>query len=84
MNGSYDKNRNSITVKLSRRNIMALLAQLDDPARTSPALLKQAGDGEPELLVIPEEDSRHYGGKVPGRMQPETERLMIDRMIDEG
>lgn len=80
MKGFYREN--SITVKLSRRNIMALLAQLDDPARTSPALLREAGDGEPEIWVIPEEDSVHYGERAPGRMQPETERLMIDRMID--
>lgn len=61
-----------VTVALSRRNLLVLLAKLDDPLSLR-TLIKREDDGL--LTVTAEEDQVHYnrpeGG--PGPMHPRTE-----------
>jgi hypothetical protein len=57
-------------VRLSKRNLLTLLAKLEihgDPR----SILK--GDG---TVVIAEPDEIHYRNHTPGPMKPETERLV--------
>lgn len=57
-------------VRLSKRNLLALLAKLEihgDPR----SIVK--GDG---TVVIAEPDEIHYRDYTPGPMKPETERLV--------
>lgn len=54
-----------IVIRLSRRNITALLHMLDT-GRTTGALT--ARDNHTELVLIPEEDDAHYHDRAPGDM----------------
>lgn len=52
-------------LELSRRNLAALLAKLDDPL--SVRTLRSPGlPGEPEILVTAVEDAQHYGDRPAG------------------
>ena len=61
-----------VVVRLSRRNLKALLHKLDweESERT---LQRQEEPGGPILTVIAEDDPEHYGDRTPGPMHPETE-----------
>lgn len=52
-----------VALRLSRRNIMALLHMLDDRTKAIPAL--SCRDNHIELLVLPEEDDVHYAPERP-------------------
>jgi hypothetical protein len=64
MKGSYSHADKLITLKLSRRNIKALLHMLDHRDKAIPAL--SSNDGEYEILVIAQEDDEHYAGRGHG------------------
>ncbi len=60
-----------VRIYLSRRNLLALLAKLDDhPQGSSRSIC--LGD----LVVTAEEDAEHYRERSPGRMHHETEKQM--------
>lgn len=54
-------------VELSRRNLEALLAKLDDPL-SNRTLMKQEEkeDGDDFIVVQAVEDSEHYENRAPG------------------
>jgi hypothetical protein len=70
-------------VTLSRRNLLALLAMLDEPTHVSKTI---AGHFEPSdanghrwqyLEVTAEEDAEHYAGRQPGRMGARIEKRLV-------
>jgi hypothetical protein len=71
-----------IVVRLSRRNVLALLSKLDQPG--SARVLVQQGayvcgvlQEELVLVVHVEPDELHYAGRCPpGAMSPETEAFV--------
>jgi hypothetical protein len=67
-----------VTVRLSRRNLLALLHKLDmeGSART----LTRWCD-ELHVTVIAEEDEEHYGGRPFGTMHPQTEAFIADMKV---
>jgi hypothetical protein len=79
----------SVTIVLSRRNLLTLLAKLDGhPPGSACSIAAPMGYGEWE--VIAEEDGPHYdhpnrmsvvGDSRPGPMHPATERALGDREI---
>lgn len=68
---------NMVTVTLSERNLLALMAQLKDPSRPAPALVRAGGDGEPTVLVQAQTDEDHYGERAPGEMRISTTAGMV-------
>jgi len=69
-------------VTLSRRNLLALLAMLDEPTHVSKTI---AAHFEPSdanghrwqyLEVTAEEDAEHYAGRQPGRMGARIEQWL--------
>jgi hypothetical protein len=58
-------------VTLSRRNLLSLLAKLEEPG-SHRTIIKPDG-----VMVIAESDELHYGNRFfpPGPMSPSTERL---------
>lgn len=68
---------NAYIVTLSRRNLLGLLAKLDDP--TSHRTLVKDEAGGLRLVVHAEEDAEHYQGRPeggPGPMVERTERAI--------
>ncbi len=59
-----------ITVTLSRRNLLALLAKLDEPDSMR-TILRDCGDLR--LVLRAEDDAVHYADREPGPMTPTTE-----------
>lgn len=58
-----------VTVTLSRRNLLTLLAKLDGHPPNSGMTISSG-----ELTVIAEEDETHYANRPPaGPMHPDTE-----------
>lgn len=67
-------NNATVTVTLSRRNVLALLHKTEMPG-SKRTLIKEVGNGL--LLVVKvEDDGEAYRGRVPGRMHDETERFI--------
>jgi hypothetical protein len=66
-----------IAVRLSRRNLEALLAKLDIEGSVR-TLLKDTVQGH-LLLAVAEEDESHYEGREPGIMHPDTENVIKDK-----
>lgn len=58
--------KGAVVLRVSRRNITALLHMLDNPVHRVPALSSR--DNNIELLVIPEEDEAHYADRPAGGM----------------
>lgn len=54
-----------MTLELTRRNLAALLAKLDDPA-SARTLMSPGLPGEPVILVTAVEDAVHYGDRQAG------------------
>lgn len=82
MKATYDKDSDTVTVTLSERNILALLAQIRDPNRAAAALVR-GGDpsvDEPTILVQGQPDDLHYGTREdpPGIMRVGTEKIMAE------
>lgn len=69
----------TIVIVLSRRNLRAMLAKLDGhPPRSYCTLIKDDDEGGPRLILIAEDDARHYSGRgyPPGELDPATEEAM--------
>lgn len=58
-------------LELSRRNLEALLAKLDDPA-SARTLLSPGGPGDPVIAVRAVEDAEHYSDRAPGAVYMPT------------
>lgn len=58
-------------LELSRRNLMALLAKLDDPA-SARTLLTPGAPGDPVLVVRAVEDAEHYADRPAGEVYMPT------------
>jgi len=72
--------RASVVVVLSRRNLLTLLAKLDDRPKGSTKQIAKAefiGD----VVIKAEEDDTHYKGRKPGRMHHETEIAIAEGII---
>lgn len=80
MEATYDYSKDMVTVTLSERNLLALLAQLRDPDRPAPALIRAGVPQlhEPTVLVQAQSDEDHYTERAPGRMRLSTEQGMVD------
>lgn len=63
----------AIYVRLSRRNLLSLLAKLDGSPTDSHCELYRECNGT-FLSVKAEEDAEHYGARTPGEIHPATER----------
>jgi hypothetical protein len=50
-------------IELTRRNLTALLAKLDDPASA-----RMLSDGETGFVVRAVEDNEHYSDRAPGEV----------------
>lgn len=61
-----------VTLVLSRRNLLTLLAKLDGYPPNSACTI-MGGSDAPGVLVRAEEDDVHYQDRPAGRMHPETE-----------
>lgn len=59
-----------ITVSLSRRNLEGLLAQLDTNESTSDTSQIMRRDGDTLLIVVAEENEKHYGDRPAGASGP--------------
>lgn len=76
-------NGKGVFLKLSRRNLEALIAKLDNRTQMTPALIRDTDDGH-RFIVIAEENDVHYKGREPGKMKPETEeRMVLNRLTYE-
>lgn len=59
-------------VELTRRNLMVLLAKLDDPSSARTII-----DGENNIAVKAVEDFAHYANRAPGEMlMPSTGKVV--------
>jgi hypothetical protein len=66
-------------VKLSRRNLLALLAKLDGhPAGSGKTIAREAENGW-RINIVAEENPEHYGDRPAGAMEAETERYIRKR-----
>lgn len=65
-------------LRLSRRNLQALLVKLDQPGSACTII---GGRDAPGFTVIAEDDDVHYSDREPGVMHPETEYRMLHEMI---
>ena len=60
------------TVELTRRNLMALLTKLDDPAS-----MRTIIDGERTIAIKAVEDEEHYADRPAGAMYMPTSGLIV-------
>ena len=67
--------RRVVTLALSERNLLALLAKVNDPASFR-TLTRFSDDGSMLFVVRAEPNEAHYGGREPGAVHPRTEVLM--------
>lgn len=68
----------SVTVTLSRRNLLTLLAKLDGhPPDSAAMIFKYSDDLLETIYVAAEEDAVHYTDREPGEMHPATERAVL-------
>jgi hypothetical protein len=58
-------NGTQVFVTLSRRNLLHLLAVLDDPGVLNKSLVRRTEDGV-HLTVVAEQDHIHYDERQPG------------------
>lgn len=76
----YEIKDNAVHVVLSKRNLLTLLAKVDDPASAG-TLVKQDGElDNPILLVVScESDETHYNERTDGpagRVHPVAEEFI--------
>lgn len=62
-----------VLIVLSRRNLQALLAKLDQPDSARTLL---GGADARGVIVRAEDDDEHYADRDPGPVSPETQRRM--------
>lgn len=72
-NGGDGDGEPSIEVRISRRNLLALLVKLDLQPGSSCTLVKPCGPIDVIIRADPDETHRPYQDRPPGPMQPETE-----------
>lgn len=65
-----------VQLRLSRRNINALLRMLDERDKVMPAL--SGRDKHVEILVLAQEDEEHYTDYAAGSMSWEDKKCMCD------
>lgn len=72
-------------VTLSERNVRTLMAKIEGHPPESHKQLTRQVNHTVGLMVIVEDDEKHYGdrGYGPGPMHPDTETAMLDRPIDQ-
>ena len=63
-------------IVLSRRNLLALLAKLDQPGSARTIMGGMACEGVEGLMIRSEDDAAHYADRAPGPMVQETELRM--------
>lgn len=68
----YDEYEQTKIVRLSKRNLQALLTKLDHEW-SAKTITRSFEDGI-TLVVIAEDDDTHYGKRQPGTMHPDTEK----------
>ena len=62
-----------VTIELTRRNLLVLLAKLDGyPPDSACTIIDSTG----YIAVKAVEDAEHYSGRDPGRMAAETEAVL--------
>lgn len=61
------------TVELTRRNLRALLAKLDESDSTHTLI-----DPKQQVAVTAVEDDEHYADRPPGKLHPETEAALAE------
>jgi hypothetical protein len=71
MESKINHNKRTISVSLSKRNLIALLTKLDHE-HSGRTIYKETEDGY-MLIVQAESDEEHYGDRTPGVMHPVTE-----------
>ncbi len=69
-----DPKNGVVTVWLSERNLLTLLASLQE-AEWRPTLTRQVESGL-RLVVIPQADNEHYQGRRPGPMPQQIEQAI--------
>lgn len=57
-----------VCVRLSRRNILTLLSQVEHPIPGKERTLGRTVESGWTLVVVPEPDEEHYGERRPGQM----------------
>ena len=62
----------TLTVTLSRRNLLSLLQKLDGMGDSARTLFRDCDNGW-RVVVTAEPDAQHYEGRQPGVMHPLTE-----------
>lgn len=65
----------TLHVKLSRRNLLALLQKLDAMGDSACTVLRWCDNGW-HVVVTAEPDEIHYAGRAPGSMHPVTETAL--------
>ena len=65
----------SVKVTLSRRNLLTLLAKLDEPTSMR-TLYRKFHDSSSFLVVQAEEDEEHYKDRTPGPVSEITEAVI--------
>lgn len=72
------KNKKTLEVTLSRRNLLALLLKLDGYPKDSACTIYTDIDTDGYILVVKaEEDDKHYADRpAPGTMHPDTEKVL--------
>lgn len=71
----------SITIELTRRNLLALLAKLDGHPPDSGCELRKTFYGA-QVAVRAVENDAHYADHDPGALHPATERSLLARALD--
>lgn len=74
-----ERNVSDVVIVLSRRNLLTLLAKLDEHPKGSLKQIVKVGHNE-YITVKAEEDESHYSDRQPGRMHPETEAAIQQRV----
>jgi hypothetical protein len=67
--------RRVVTLELSERNLLSLLAKLHDP-QSQRTLQRFSDDGSMLFVVRAKASDAHYDGRVPGPMHPRTEAAL--------
>lgn len=72
------KNKKTLEVTLSRRNLLSLLVKLDGYPKDSACTIYTDMDTDGYILVVKaEEDDVHYDERpAPGVMHPDTEKVI--------
>jgi hypothetical protein len=70
--------RRVVTLALSERNLLGLLAKIHDPL-SQRTLVRFSDDGSLAFVVRADADDAHYDGRTPGSMHPRTEAALRSR-----